>query len=603
MEHLPIHLPYEAKVGGPVQYRWIYPFERFFKHLKKKVKNRALVEGSICEAYIIEEISSFCSLYFEPTVRTRLNRVSRNDDGGDVDSLGHLSIFTHLGRAFGLLDKSRFLNEDEFCAAKLYVLMNCEEMLPYIKCYKGYFVNGFKFHTLDYGENRKIMNSGVCIKGSFHNDHERDFYGILVDIIELEYFGMGNRVVLFKCHYFDIEKGIKVDPLHGLVEIKYNSILATNEPFVLVAQAHQVYYSSYPSTKRNRYDWWAIFKTKARSRFHIHSGGDRENETDLNEEVYQEAVSTLITSRPSEELSDFIVLASGDYEEVNLLIADEEDDMQRYENEEDDMEGDENEDEDQIEDDDCETFNDDSDNNEEHEFAYSERAMVKGKHSKPRPRSTNALGSISLPTNASTLADISIQQQMQQDYNDVSFETPSLLGASAEQVHNETSTHDSRKSPSTDLGASVDDTSSRPRGQELSVGLRTPVDSSDRLRITLIGENTFGFGFFVSLAIWALLCVTQQAILDDRPNNIIVLSSLRNQTAQVKKMKIKTNGGVKLYEAWWASHAVIGTMNVEEEEAGEKYKTLTLNLWASNREPKTNLSSGHEIMFQTEIVR
>ena len=29
MEHLLIHLPYEAKVGGPVQYRWMYPFERY----------------------------------------------------------------------------------------------------------------------------------------------------------------------------------------------------------------------------------------------------------------------------------------------------------------------------------------------------------------------------------------------------------------------------------------------------------------------------------------------------------------------------------------------------------------------------------------------
>ncbi|GAB2284035.1 hypothetical protein Dimus_039638 [Dionaea muscipula] len=28
MEHLPIHLPYEARVGSPVQYRWMYPFER-----------------------------------------------------------------------------------------------------------------------------------------------------------------------------------------------------------------------------------------------------------------------------------------------------------------------------------------------------------------------------------------------------------------------------------------------------------------------------------------------------------------------------------------------------------------------------------------------
>jgi hypothetical protein len=29
MKHLTIHLPYEAKVGGPVQYRWMYPFERY----------------------------------------------------------------------------------------------------------------------------------------------------------------------------------------------------------------------------------------------------------------------------------------------------------------------------------------------------------------------------------------------------------------------------------------------------------------------------------------------------------------------------------------------------------------------------------------------
>ncbi|KAL0310455.1 UNVERIFIED_CONTAM: hypothetical protein Scaly_2926700 [Sesamum calycinum] len=30
MVHLLVHLPYEARVGGPVQYRWMYPFERAF---------------------------------------------------------------------------------------------------------------------------------------------------------------------------------------------------------------------------------------------------------------------------------------------------------------------------------------------------------------------------------------------------------------------------------------------------------------------------------------------------------------------------------------------------------------------------------------------
>ena len=32
MLHLLIHLPYEARMGGPVQYRWMYPFERYVNY-------------------------------------------------------------------------------------------------------------------------------------------------------------------------------------------------------------------------------------------------------------------------------------------------------------------------------------------------------------------------------------------------------------------------------------------------------------------------------------------------------------------------------------------------------------------------------------------
>jgi hypothetical protein len=28
MEHLPVHLPFKVKVGGPIQYRWMYPFKK-----------------------------------------------------------------------------------------------------------------------------------------------------------------------------------------------------------------------------------------------------------------------------------------------------------------------------------------------------------------------------------------------------------------------------------------------------------------------------------------------------------------------------------------------------------------------------------------------
>ncbi|KAK4394540.1 hypothetical protein Sango_1608300 [Sesamum angolense] len=36
MEYLIVHLPYKGRVGGPVQYRWMYPFESFLHDLKKK---------------------------------------------------------------------------------------------------------------------------------------------------------------------------------------------------------------------------------------------------------------------------------------------------------------------------------------------------------------------------------------------------------------------------------------------------------------------------------------------------------------------------------------------------------------------------------------
>ncbi|KAL0325300.1 UNVERIFIED_CONTAM: hypothetical protein Sradi_5099300 [Sesamum radiatum] len=44
MEHLPIHLAYEAKVGGPVQYRWMYPFRGQNDSVEPSVEN-AFQEG------------------------------------------------------------------------------------------------------------------------------------------------------------------------------------------------------------------------------------------------------------------------------------------------------------------------------------------------------------------------------------------------------------------------------------------------------------------------------------------------------------------------------------------------------------------------------
>jgi hypothetical protein len=42
MQHLFIHLPYEAKVGGPVQYRWMFHIERALKKLRARGGSRIL---------------------------------------------------------------------------------------------------------------------------------------------------------------------------------------------------------------------------------------------------------------------------------------------------------------------------------------------------------------------------------------------------------------------------------------------------------------------------------------------------------------------------------------------------------------------------------
>jgi len=34
------------------------------------------------------------------------------------------------------------------------------------QCYNVYFVNGYVFHTEEYGQGRKTYNNGVCVKGS-----------------------------------------------------------------------------------------------------------------------------------------------------------------------------------------------------------------------------------------------------------------------------------------------------------------------------------------------------------------------------------------------------------------------------------------------------
>jgi hypothetical protein len=64
MQHLLIHIPYEAKVDGSMQCRWMYHIERALKYLRAMVGNKARVEGCIAEPFLLKEIAYFSSVYF-----------------------------------------------------------------------------------------------------------------------------------------------------------------------------------------------------------------------------------------------------------------------------------------------------------------------------------------------------------------------------------------------------------------------------------------------------------------------------------------------------------------------------------------------------------
>ena len=86
------------------------------------MKNKSKVESSICEAYLVEEVSNFCSHHFEADVVTKSRRVGWNDDGGQNMKTLEFSIFHTPGRPSGH-PVERFLTEQEYNAACLYVLL------------------------------------------------------------------------------------------------------------------------------------------------------------------------------------------------------------------------------------------------------------------------------------------------------------------------------------------------------------------------------------------------------------------------------------------------------------------------------------------------
>lgn len=154
--------------------------------------------------------------------------------------------------------------------------------------YTGIVVNGVRFQTKERDGCRRTQNSGIFVKGE-----ATEFYGVLVDIIELQYCH-GNRVFLFKCDWWDSSNkktGIKKDG--HLTSVNISRKWYKDDPFVLATQAEQVFYIN---DIKNGGTWQVVQKTCPRNLFDVSEKEEKEDGDDdaevliFNDEPYQQFV-------------------------------------------------------------------------------------------------------------------------------------------------------------------------------------------------------------------------------------------------------------------------------------------------------------------------
>ncbi|XP_026458487.1 uncharacterized protein LOC113359002 [Papaver somniferum] len=312
MIHLKIHLAREVRLCGPVQYRWMYPFERYMKIFKEYVKNYAQPEACITECYLGMEYVRYLDVHTDKADEGEVNQ-SRNEN------IQHHS--TPAGRPISK-GVQVYIGSDMLKIAHRYVLFNTTTINPYRtmhmdelrsshtdsedqllsihsdtfadwirkkvqiqisrgisvsstvqwlasgpleKCvsYKGLQINGSRFITKDI--RRVTQNNGVSIESKSLVEASQissGFYGVLEQILVLDYQHMF-QIPIFKCDWAHTYFGVKQEKGFRLVNLCQYKNQYQNDPFILASQTRQVFYSR----ESNSSNWFVMLKPPPRG-FH-----------------------------------------------------------------------------------------------------------------------------------------------------------------------------------------------------------------------------------------------------------------------------------------------------------------------------------------------
>ncbi|CAA7059754.1 unnamed protein product [Microthlaspi erraticum] len=315
MVNLCVHLGREARLGGPVHFRWMYPFERYMKVLKDFVRNPARPEGCIAESYLAEECMQFCSAFLKKTTNVE-EKLDRNTDyesnsileGRPISAatsftlsemekkIAHLAVIQNTALVDPFVDKhlqhlqdtnarckrdASFLwtTDTQNFAAWLKQQISLDSVdhddtlkwLAYgprstARSYSGYIINGLRFHTTSV--HRLSQNSGVFYEATaMCRSSARDttqvvdlvsYYGRVVDIILLDYNVF--YVPLFKCQWAVRGNGVKVEDGFTLVNLNQSQASFSRDPYILASQAKQVFYSR----ESDDSNWYVVMRGPSR---------------------------------------------------------------------------------------------------------------------------------------------------------------------------------------------------------------------------------------------------------------------------------------------------------------------------------------------------
>ena len=103
------------------------PFKRFFKWLKQKAKNKSKLESSVAIVYLIYEIQTFGSYYFDATIPSMNSTIARNEVSYQYGPPTTFTVFQMKCTLFGQCRKC-YLTQVEYDVVHLHILLNCNEV-------------------------------------------------------------------------------------------------------------------------------------------------------------------------------------------------------------------------------------------------------------------------------------------------------------------------------------------------------------------------------------------------------------------------------------------------------------------------------------------